>query len=77
MPDRTSYIAEVSEERIFGIALFFFPFKRIFICWLFTAFIFAHVFFASFSESSAMAQMNSFDQCVLNVHCVPDIALGR
>jgi len=23
VPDRTSYIAEVSEERIFGIALFF------------------------------------------------------
>lgn len=60
MPDRTSYIAEVSEERLFGIALFFPPFKRIVICWLFTAFIFAPVFFASFSESSAMAQINSF-----------------
>lgn len=36
----------------------------------------AYISFSSFSESSAIAQMNSFDQYVLNVHDVPDTMLG-
>lgn len=73
MPDGTSCIAEVSEERVFGIAFFsFLKNSHMLAIHCFFFFFFAHIFFASFSKSSAIAQMNSFDQSVLNAHHVPD-----
>lgn len=55
---------------------FFFSFPRSsHTCWLPSEFL-ACIFFASFPDSSAIAQINSFGQYVLNVYYVSDTVLG-